>query len=240
MVKQIITYLLIIAGCGVIYISTSLKRMGEISAVRNESDAWWAAHNSSNKGDLVNMSYLDYTKKFHSERDYDFHKPEYAGGDNVNLYVQGDSYTFKIPDSAFLGVNRYEYAWVGRKVIEYDFDSTKKNIMLLERTERYIRSYFNSLEMLWHVYSKAKGTEHDKYAGVWTPPPATSVDRMTRRFIPESVDEVLTKMFNKNINQNLEYNLFNYNILNAPRLAKAWLNYSIFSRASLMKETGCS
>jgi|GEM_PF-1049038 len=231
MLKQIVTYLLIIAGCGVMYISTSLTRMEEISSVRNDSDAWWGAHNSGDKGDLVNMAYLDYIRKFHSERDYDFHRPGIAAENNINLYMQGDSYTFKIPDSAFLGVNRYEYAWVGKQGLAYDLDTNKKNILLIARTERYIRSYFDNLGMLQHIFNKTKGTEYYKYAHDVTEY-TSSVDNIARRFIPGPVDKWLNKMFNKNINQNLEYNLFNYNILNAPRLAKAWLNYEVFSRAS--------
>jgi hypothetical protein len=47
-----------------------------------------------------------------------------------------------------------------------------------------------------------------------------------------SVDYWLNLIFNHNINSNIEYNLFNYNLLSAPRKIKALLNYSYFDRAS--------
>lgn len=225
MLKTISTYLFIFLGIGVLYISTSKKMMEKISAVRNESDAWWGVSSSTNKGDLVGMAYLDYVDKFVSKRDYVFHKPVYDGDKEINLYLHGDSYTFKIPDTAFLALNRYEYAWVYNQHIQYELDSTKKNILILEHAERYITTFYSGLDLLKLVYDKQTGSGYDSIM---------SDMAMVEKTVLTATegDGWLDKLFNKNINQNLEYNLFNYNGLYAPRYAKAWLNYSLFHRAS--------
>ncbi len=222
MAKKILTYILILVGLGILVVSTSRDIMGRISSVRNESDKWWGAHDVNHLGDLVNMAYLDKVEKFHSERDYAFHKPDYQGPDNVNLYLHGDSYTFKIPDSAFAGVHRYEYAWIYNKHIKYNLDTTKKNILILENAERYVREFFSTLNLFKIVYDSAAGPAYTQTTFI------QPIQYASMPFIPDSVGA----FFNPNINQNLEYNLFNYNALNAPRVAKATFNYKIFNRAS--------
>lgn len=222
MLKKILTYILILVGIGILVISTSRDIMWRISSVRNESDKWWGVHDVNHLGDMVNMAYLDDVTKFHSQRDYSFHRPEYEGASNVNLYLHGDSYTFKIPDSAFAGVNRYEYAWIYNKHIQYNLDTTKTNILILENAERYVREFFSTLNLFKIVYDSAKGPiasttrtyQSNRYAGI--------------PFLPDSIGA----FFNPNINQNIEYNLFNYKAFNAPRVAKATFNYTVFNRAS--------
>lgn len=230
MLKRILTYTLIVSGIGILYISTSKDVMSKISGIRNETVKWYGAHNSMDKGDLVNMSYLDYIKKFHSERALNFSKPAYVGPEDVNLYLHGDSYTFKIPDSAFAGVNRYEYAWVYQKHIAYNLDTTKVNILVLEHAERYLRIFYGGLDLLKIVYNAEHGSVYDSIAA-HLPQPSIA-EPVHEAFEGTIFHDVFKNVFNSNINQNLEYNLFNYNILNAPRLAKASLNYRLFNRAS--------
>ncbi|MCB0700040.1 MAG: hypothetical protein H6551_08580 [Chitinophagales bacterium] len=221
MLKKTVIYALIIFGIGVLYISTSRDVMWRISQERNETDAWWGAHDVNHLGDMVNLAYLDDIKQFHSSRDYAFHKPEYNGSSNVNLYMNGDSYTFKIPDTAFAGVNRYEYVWIYSKHIKYNLDTTKKNILILENAERYVRIFFGGLDLFKIVYDSAKG------------PHQASIAKFPKVYyasfpFPDSIGA----FFNPNINQNIEYNLFNYNFLNGIRIAKASFNYKVFNRAS--------
>lgn len=223
------TYILIIAGLAILYISTSKKVMEKISRQRNESEEWWGIHRGVKKGDLVSLAYLDYVKKFHGDEDYSFHPPAYEGKDDINLYINGDSYTFKIPDSAFAGVNRYEYAWVYNKHIRYNLDTTKTNILILEHAERYVNIFYGGYDLLLIVYDSARGSVHDSF-----------VQKVATVDIPPDVDDHLEHLFheafrdwfNPLINQNLEYNLFNYRFMSAPRLLKAAINYSLFNRAS--------
>lgn len=228
--KSILSYILIIIGIVILYISTSRDVMRIITEKRNDTDAWWGAHNSMDKGDLVNMAYLDYAEKFHSERGYVFSKPQNDGFEDIDLYLNGDSYTFKIPDSAFRCVNRYEYAWVYLKHIQYKLDTTKRNILILEHAERYVPIFYSGLDLLKVVYSADQGSAYDRVAADMPPPELAPP--VHEAFSETLFHKLFKNAFNDNVNQNIEYNLFNYNFLNMPRLVKATMNYQFFNRAS--------
>jgi hypothetical protein len=197
--------------------------MGQISSVRNESQAWWGAHNSP-QGDLVQMSYLDYVPKFHSKIDYRFVKPAWNGPGQVALYASGDSYIWKIPDTAYAGIASYKFAWRFRKNLEYTLDTSKRNILLIEMAERYVREYFSSTRIFDEVYDSVK-----KASGGTTAISPRSNPRLAG-FLPVTIEK--EDIFNPNINQNLEYNIFNYNFLNPLRSFKALATYRLFHRAS--------
>jgi len=93
-------------------------------------------------------------------------------------------------------------------------NSSKTNILIIEMAERYIREIFKSTDLLdkQNVYGHKS-------------PPANGQKT-------NSISINKNKIFNQNTNQNLEYNLFNYNFLIAPRLHKADLNYLFFNRGS--------
>lgn len=216
--KKVVSYILIVLGIGILFISTSREMMGEISSVRNNIDSGPFGTHQTNKGDLVDMAFLDLVPKFHSELDYYFPKPEYSGENNINLYLLGDSYTHMAPDSAFARVNEYRYAWRYLQELHYTIDSTKEDILIIEVAERYIQSFLNTQDIMWMVKPiepTALSTSYDAVNYAKFP-------------IPDSIGD----LFNPYINQNIEYNLFNYNFINPAREAKAWLNYTVFNRAS--------
>lgn len=214
--KAILSYIFILLGLAVLICSSNRDIMYKISEVRNESEAWWGAH-QSNDGDLVNMAYLDYAEKFHTKLDYQFTKhPESDSDNRVALYAWGDSYIWKIPDTAY-AVGEYHFGWRYRDNLDYIIDTTKTNILLIEIAERYVRTYFSGKDMLNNVKRAQLG----------------SFDMSTRQisysaFLGMETDDI----FNPNINQNLEYNLFNYNLVNPVRQWKAAMNYNLFARAS--------
>lgn len=218
MIKKIASYILIASGLFLLGISTSTKCMEYISEKRNESEAWWGTHQSTD-GDLVGMSYLDYIEQFRSKRDYAFTRPNYNGPTNVNFYAWGDSYIWKVPDTAYAGIKNYKFGWRYRDNIEYSLDTAQKNILLIEIAERYIRSYFVDTDMYNHVYAK----KAEQTAALTPFPP--------KRYAAVTIPDV-SDLFNPLINQNLEYNLFNYNFINPTRQYKASLNYYLFNRAS--------
>lgn len=234
MLKNIITYLVIIAGVSVLYLSTSKKMMEAIISVRNETDSWWGVHSSDGRGDLVRIGYLDYVKKFNTRRDYEFKKAACNGEPVINLYLHGDSYTFKIPDTAFACVNRYEYAWMRRRHIQYNLDTTKKNILVLEHTERYVAMFYERIELLSLIYDSVDGSAYNKYMPELAKPNVVNAQHKPTWYnhLETLFHRTFRDCFNKLINQNIEYNLFNYKILNAPRAIKALLNYYVFKRAS--------
>ena len=231
MLKAIFSYILIVLGVTALYLSTSKKQMSNISSTRNESTDWWGSQKDVSNGDLLRMSYLSLVPYLHSPSDYVF--KDVSNNDtpnNINLYLNGDSYTYKIPATVWQGVNKYTYAWVYNQHIKYQLDTSKKNILILEHSERYVRHFLAGLDVLKLIYDSADGSRHHEYAHLLAENKKKEQHKLlTALFSKEEID---IPLFNKNINQNLEYNLFNYNLLNSIREVKAMMNYNIFKRAS--------
>jgi hypothetical protein len=237
-VKKILIYFCIFFGLVVLIVSTNKELMGRISFEREyeaPKGAWWAAY-MPDAGDLAAMSYLSGQKKFAAPKDYAFPKPVDTGKKNVDLYIYGDSYLMEVPGSAFVGIDSYYYARRGYNDIDFDLDTTKKNILIVEVGERFMRDYFTGVYIFNNVrekhpkvsfyQAKEKQNNYAAFATVGT----TDLDRDT--FSLDSLFVPVNKLFNKNINQNLEFNLFNYPFINPVRMAKAQLNYQWFKRAS--------
>lgn len=217
--RNIIRDMLIIAGLLVLVLSDVRSCMLHISRLRSDSQSWWGAH-KSRQGDLVQMSYLDLVPKFHDTEDYHFTRPAYNGPRKVALYLFGDSYTRKLPDSALAGIVSYKYAWRSQTDIAYTPDSSHRNILLLEASERFFRNIMSYPDDIYrHVYKAQAGA-----------PKTTGIAGNMRSFIVDIKDDI----FNPNINQNLEYNLFNYRLLDPLREGKAAMTYRLFHRASGM------
>jgi hypothetical protein len=215
MAKRILRDILIVAGIAIMALSTSDHFKNWVIEQKAENEKWWGVHKDV-EGDLVTIAYLQQVKKFCAPRDYVFTKPAYPNH-KVDLYAWGDSYIFKIPDSAYAGTRNYKFGWRYRDDMYYKLDSGQTSILLIELTERYIRSYFSGTDIFNHVKKEAPvslvfSAQQKNYAGI---------------SIPFS-----EKLFNPEINQNLEYNLFNYNLVNPVRQWKAALNYYVFNRAS--------
>lgn len=219
MLRRIGLFILVILGLGLMYISTSRKAMQYISECRNENPAWWGVHKPVN-GDLVTMAYLERLGTYNAPLDYKFTRPADSIG-NIDFYVHGDSYIWKIPDTAFARTHSYRFGWRFRSDIFYDLDTTRRNILLVEVSERYARMYFAGTNIFNHV-KKAE------------PPTASLLPATKVRLAGVAGGEPtwIDDLFNPNINQNLEYNLFNYNFIDPIRSAKAELNYYVFGRAS--------
>ncbi|MBS1773476.1 MAG: hypothetical protein JST82_11510 [Bacteroidetes bacterium] len=193
--------------------------MQKVSNARNEHDEWWGVHWPI-EGDLVGMSYLYFEKKFLRKEEYSF--PRVKAKNNVNLVLSGDSYTVFVPDSAF-GVGSYKYGRRYFSELKFELDSNKKNILIFEIAERYVKDYFSSNR----VYNEVALVNAPKQeVKQFFPVPGKDEPQKSK------FDEFMSVCFNPLINQNLEYNLFNYNVVNPVRKAKAWMNYHLFSRAS--------
>jgi hypothetical protein len=216
MLKKIARDLLIITGIGIMAISTSQSSMKWISEKRNDNEKWWGVHPVT-QGDLVNMGYLQKVDKFLSPRDYAFEPSQYPSH-KTDLIVYGDSYTFKIPGDAYSGVKNYKYGWRYNDKINYKLDSTQANVLIIEIAERYVRSFLNGT----YIFDYLKKEENTT---------ATLVSFPHKTYAALPLPDI-SELFNPNINQNLEYNLFNYNFINPVRHLKASLNYHLFSRAS--------
>lgn len=216
---------MLIAGVGVLYISTSRKMMGEISAARYSPPwgTWWRPHDVSG-GDLVGMAYLERVDKFVDTVSDKFPVAEKGAG-KIDLYIWGDSYTKNIPDSSFYGLNAYHFGRRSYGKLYFDLDTSKVNILIIELGERFVRPYFWGTEMLGDVMPADKKTAHNNT-------PFFIAPLKQRNTIAAMPGFSIDSLFNPLINQNLEYNLFTYNFLTGVRNLKAELNYKLFNRAS--------
>ena len=169
--------------------------------------AWWAEHNAPN-GDLASMAYLDDIPAFNSPKDYRFTPPADTMNRNIDLYLWGDSYLEDVPGLVFAHVNQYHFGRNYFGELHYKLDTSKRNILIIESAERFFRPYF-SYKTIYNFVSN---------------------DSSTMNALVN--EQPLIKATGQHINQDIEYLLFNYNFLNAPRCWKADLNYYCFGRAS--------
>ena len=195
----------------------------EYTSQKRSTDKWWGFYDYLN-GNLVGLSHLDIVKKFNSHPALgvnEHHTLDSAY--NTVLYLHGDSYSAYIQDvnfkciSGFQNINRYSGG-------NYTLDRTKRNILIIEIAEMQVRDYFGSLRMIKDVYEADKRKE---ITGL--PHLPVSTDARYLSFFPDINTGLF---FNKNINQNLECNLFNYNFMMPMFGSKAALNYYFFHRAS--------
>ena len=221
----------LIIGFGALGVSSVSKVMHKIWDWNNSHinrSSWWCKHNNMGGGDLVKLSYLDDIKKFWALKDYQFPKAMDSGKKNINLYIYGDSYTEDLPDSVFAGVSEYHYN-TKLKPETYVLDTGKRNILVIEITERLVMESFSSTA----IYNVLKSKESVEFAPVKnyaaptkTPVPAPAPQRRPKPTL------VAKTNYSQIINTNLEYVLFDYRIINRIRQYKADMNYSLFHHAS--------
>lgn len=134
---------------------------------------------------------------------------------NKVLYLFGDSYAWHFDKFFFEGVAEYDFydKRAGKK--DFHLDTSASNILVIEITERYLREYFGTTTMLSDFHDISDNTN------IAAPTDSMGIVRKT-----------VYRFFNSEINQNLEYNLFSYNVLMPLFKAKAGINYYAFGRAS--------
>lgn len=219
MLKRIARDLLIVFGIAALWCSTSRSFMQYVWDKR-DGVKWWSTY-PMRHGDLVSMSYLDFVPRFNPPIDHPpFKKPRYNGPKNTVVYLHGDSYTWPLADSNLATVARYH--WINRYSGGYfKIDSGKRNILVIEITERMFRDYFSTTKMIDEVRDSAE-----------RPKMAISNFGIPRAYASIIPHINIDTFFNKNINQNLQCNLFNYNFIIPMFEYKAALNYYLFNRAS--------
>src|SRR5205814_1977974 len=120
---------------------------------KRDNDKWWGLYSWHN-GDLVGMSHLEIVGKFNRPTHITPLKQFYSPSKNTDLYLFGDSYTRHLNDSVFAGVRAFHY--IDRNHgYNYHLDSSKRNILLIEIAERYLRPYFGKLQMIDQVCDSA-------------------------------------------------------------------------------------
>jgi hypothetical protein len=134
----------------------------------------------------------------------------------VELYGIVDSYlwSFVPNDSLFRHADAYRATRWDYTAKQYYLNPAKRNVLLLEMVERRVRytapDTANFYKHLSFVDNAGKETVNEIYPTNWWQ----------------------SHVFNSNIEQNLEFNLFEYPIFTPFKEAKAWLNYQVFNRTS--------
>lgn len=166
-------------------------------------------------GDLYGFSYLRDFKILYEKKPPVISNCTRPG--NVNLYMLCDSYIagFVATDSVFCNVNKYKFArWSFGDHLEENLDTAKKNILIIEAAERNIRKLFNDTNTMYYMMNVSK-------------------EGLNRQVYYESESywqKVMRYLYNEKINQNIEFNLFEYRFLTSLRELKAELNYKVFNR----------
>ena len=226
MIKKLVRDFLILFGLLVLWASTSRQAMQYYCDVR-DVDTWWGTYRC-NHGDLVSMAYLDFMKKFNPGKDITPTKrPTVAAKNQIELYLDGDSYTWHMHDTMFAGLTGLHY--IDRNHgLNYHLDSTKNNVFIIELSERFVRDYFSTLKMLDEVCDSV--VQKKKLATNFEPLESSNIIPFYEAsFIPKlGIDD----FFNQYINQNLQCNLFNYQAVVPLFQSKAVINYYVFNRAS--------
>ncbi len=226
MIKKLVRDFLILFGLLILWLSTSRQAMQYYCDLR-DVDKWWGTYRC-NHGDLVSMSYLDFMKKFNPGKDNTHtKKPSIPAKNQIELYLDGDSYTWHMHDTMFAGLTGLHY--IDRNHgLNYHLDTTKNNVFIIELSERFVRDYFSTLKMLDEVCDSV--IQKKKIAGVNE---LMSVENFSTAYSASFVLKIgLDDFFNRYINQNLQCNLFNYQAIVPLFQSKAVINYYVFNRAS--------
>jgi len=169
-------------------------------------------------GGLYGMCYLsDYRYPF----SYDIKATNDTLEKNINLYLFSDSYLYyRVSSKHFCNTNKlYKMKWFETETFlsQEALDTTKKNVLVFEMTERYVRLLLENYDGLINMLSIGnKAKETDKH---------TEIAEQKTIF-----EKIQTPLINPNINSNLELNLFDYKIFRPLKELKANLNYYVFNR----------
>jgi len=220
--KKLLAYFCVIVGLAALviaHVTPIANRIWKWNKTHALNNAWWGKHNSGG-GDLVALSYLDDIPQFNEPKQYHFARTA-DSAKNIDLYLFGDSFTEDLPDSIFAHSHAYHYGnYV--KGLTYQLDPTKKNILILEVSERFMFQRYSDNDIFERLKPVAGNPVPDtSRAGTSAAAAAAPVSSA-----PEH------KNYSAIVNKNLEYVMFDYNFLNWIRRYKADMNYTLFNRAS--------
>jgi len=221
MLKIIASYFFIVFGLAALWVSTS-RSVIKCLLEKRDNNEWWGV-NQLIHGDLASISHLDYLNKFSLPTHSTLKRANYTGPKNTTLFIHGDSYLYKVQDSIFAGISSFHFTGWNNQY-HYHLDSSKRNVLIIEVAERLVRNYYGTTEILDELCDT---TITKKNISSLSKPIISEIKYSSLFFCTDPMS-----IFNKNINQNLEYNLFNYNFMMPLFGCKAAINYYLFSRAS--------
>jgi hypothetical protein len=213
--KRIALWSLISVLLTINLISLSPEWMERIMDMRTPKKALFPT-SRSDCGDLYALSYL---KRF-GKKGWQAAVVEDTcrAAKNIDLYTINDSYLQNhLEASSLCGVSKVMQSdWNGPSPT-VGLDPRKVNILVIETVERYARVRFNNLDWMKH-YSISEFELPIVKDGAFEN--------------PKTDIEFPIKLFNPHINQNIEFNLFDYRALSPLYEARASLTLDLFNRVA--------
>ncbi len=214
--KRIILLLVAVVFFGVFVVSSNTNWMKELTKYRYLLGSK-VPSDKYRFGDLYGFSYLcPYKVRALFPEDLRNYYVKDRSQTGTELYGIVDSYlwAFVPTDSLFRQVDAYRATRWDYTAKQFYLNPAKRNVLILEMVERRVRYTAPDTAMFY------------KHLGVVDSPAKESVGAI----YPS--DWWKDHVFNANIEQNLEFNLFEYPVFTPFKEAKAWLNYRVFNRTS--------
>ena len=211
MAKKIISWVVLSVLILIFIVSSSSSWMKKITEQRWKSNNKIWRSDGFRYGDLFYMSFLS---NYKIDKSWN---PKRVKKDSsfIDLYIIGDSYLKYITDkNIFAGVDNLMFVDWRYEPMEISLRKNKKNILIFETTERHFRERFHDTSNFKFQFVAKNKRPASLYS-------FNEIIRIVNQFL-----------FNKNINQNLEFNLFDYPIFTKIKSIKADFNESVFSRHS--------
>ena len=187
---------------------------------------WFDQHgfipNQYSYGDLYNLSNVPHFKEIDIVENGDLTEADKPAKrlPDVDLYTLGDSFTNI--DTSFYAGNRNFHRWVGNRIpLEVTLDTTKKNILVVQVIERVLQERMYSPE-----YESMFISGGFVPKGTMTGPTQPDISPM----MPEPATSWWLARFGEQINQRIEFLVFNGALSTYFKEAKAELLFHLFGR----------
>ena len=209
--KNLFSYIILVICISIYLIGLSEPLTKKIAEYKYRTNSIWGS-DKYRYGDLFGMSYYPgfqiplSMKATHAMEKCDTSRKI------IDLYALCDSYMWSMlpSDTFYCNVNKLEYAKINNfEYLRVQLDTTKANILLIEFSER------NTLLMLQNHFTYL--TEFLTIQGNKSLAPAAAITGASSNSF----------IFNKNINSNLEFNIFETALFTPIKNFKATLNHSV-------------
>jgi hypothetical protein len=174
-------------------------------------------------GDLYGMSYLSYFRKSYQAQP-PISPPVNTHAKNIDLYAICDSYLWSFTNTKklFVGVDSLTLAKTNAKQsIEVNLDHSKKNILLLEFSERNLDTVLSDTDYVKNMLVAYKPDVSPKA-------PVSKLRALINK-LEDIKTAIRAYIFNNDVNTNIESNMWDYEIFSPIKEFKANINYRLFN-----------
>lgn len=216
--KKIVALTVVIFTLIILIISSIDDVTKSIADLRYNSKSWWGSEKYT-YGDLFGFSYLPHfkMKDQKGKRNFiTFQTP--AQFKDIDLYAMCDSYTGELfnEPSLFYHVDKTQFAVLSnRQTVPVKLDPHKRNILVLEASERNVRPVYKDTAYLTRFLDFDAGQQSNNQGVAGKP-----------------AKKIKFKFKLKEIDPNIEFNIWDYRFLTPIKELKAQLAYSMFNRVN--------